>query len=1763
MIIKNKVSHLSVIWLSIALLIISSLQIFGPTNIAGAATSGIVQRVYTDKSQYTPNSSAIITVAMTNNTGSSWSGNVVMNISHLETLVSTASQNITIANGQSTNVNFNWTTPATDFQGYFVRVDAGTAGSGASAIDVSSNSTKYPRYGYLSEFPTTESASQSTSKVNQMTQDYHLNNWQFYDWMWKHEKFIKRTGGTIDSTWQDLFDRTISWSTIQNQISAVHNVNAKAMAYAMAYTAREGYQAQSGVDPTWGLYGNANHTNQLNVDFGNGSTFLWMFDPQNVNWQNYIKSEYIDAVNTAGFDGIHVDQMGQRNNVYDYNGTNVDLSTRFSSLINSSKTALTSNNPNKNNITFNIVDGTENGWAANDVSTNANVDFLYSEIWYLSDSYKQLKAYIDSLRANGNNKAAVLAGYMNYGENIGTRYEAENAAKVNVSVNTDHPGYTGTGFIDQFASAGDSVEFTINAPEAGDYSLVFRYGNSTGSTSILNLYVDGVLTNNLLFDNQTNWDTWSHKTWRQVNLTQGTHTIKVKYDAPGIGIANNTGAVNLDSLTLGTFDDNSIRLADAMMAASGATHIELGDNNQMLAHEYYPDHSKSMRDSLKNSMKDHYNFITAYENLLFDANVTNNDSGTQFAEITGVTTSGDGTGNTVWNIMKRTPDYNIVHLINLLNNDNQWRNSAATPTILTNKPTKIYVGNEENISNVYIASPDLNHGSTQQLTFTTGTDAKGKYVSFTVPELRYWDMIYMKKSFTTPTNDIYEAETAIKANVTTNTNHTGYTGTGFVDQFTTTNDGVSFIVNVTEDNDYKLRFRYANGGSTATRDVYIDGIKADTVTFANTGNWDTWGYGDLVKTLKPGYHSIVLWQNATNTGAINLDHFDLDLNTSDRSITSLYMNNWDDSVNIWMASKLSQNDTGSSGPRIGEMRIASDYSVNQIKDYTSFFRDETNSVKYNLPTNFKSEAYYDDGGILRTKYLQYGSNNMPITVSKDFAMVPNEDFTVATFTLTNNNATAINYNLLEQIHANNKTIGGTNSNNHGWWDSARNTMFVDMSGSGQYYLALGAFQAADGHQVANDTVSSITQSNVAAWYTFDNNGTVKNNNDVVAPDISVAFQDNITIPANSSVTVSFVATVQPTLSAVQTSVDTARAQSASYWLTQTQTRYNSWLTAPGKKTVNFADDGIDKTFTRGLISIKNATNPTYGPTPAATNPIAYGYKVWARDSAVTAMVLDQAGFYAEAEKYWYWLADRQSTDGSFKTTFDYWTNAYVSFVEPEHDSMGIFLIGAYNHYKLTGDTTFLNNIWTKYKKTADFLWSNLGTDAYGFGVADASIWEEQIEYNAFSQGLFVAGLDAAQYMAKAKGLSSVADDYNGAASKIRSNIQKADSFSPKGLWNSTNGYYNRALFTNGTLNTLVDASSNALIVYGVVDAMSSRALSHVNKIKTNLQHDNYGVARYDGDVFYNTSPWSPAGNEALSDEPSWPQMSTYIALNHMYRGENSTGLNYLKWIASRTAVGYMSSGEAVSRIDGRPLISTAVEPVTAAWFVLGALTYEGKADVRILPPQVNAGAQKTITVTSNVAADLTQWGNVPYYQDVKSDSGSTSADTDIAKVYVSNDATNLYVRIKNKSGALSAQGTTPKFGMMVYGTDFKNSAAASKSTGINGGTLDRPMQYMVSQLSDGSSYTKYNVQSGNWTSTGTVTSVIAPQWSATSGDIEMVVPLSTLSSTGSAATGDFSSLNIVLARQNPTTSVWSDDDSIAIHYRVMTTGENWYYGNVE
>ncbi|MBR7834282.1 hypothetical protein KDL01_13485 [Actinospica durhamensis] len=876
---------------------------------------------------------------------------------------------------------------------------------------------------------------------------------------------------------------------------------------------------------------------------------------------------------------------------------------------------------------------------------------------------------------------------------------------------------------------------------------------------------------------------------------------------------------------------------------------------------------------------------------------------------------------------------------------------------------------------------------------------------------------------------------------------------------------------------------------------------------------------------------------------------------STTSATSLYVNNWQNLTAIWNASELNQDDTGDSGPRIAELRASNQWSTNQIVDYTGFFEDATDNVKYDQAHDFASSAYLDENGVLNTTYGQYSGASTPITIKRDYVMVPNEPFLVVRYTLTNpSSSTAYNWKVLDQVHLNNTS---SSTNVAGSYDSTRTAMFGNMTGSGQDVVTLGALQSPTSYQVGNDSDCTASDAGASAWCQFDTNGALDDNASAATPNVDLGFQNTVTIPAGGTQTLYYYLGLGTTLAAAQAASDTARAQTGAYWFNTTATDYANWL-ASGTK-LSTSDSGVNTAYLRNLVVMKNSQNPTNGLFPAATNPGSYGYKAWMRDGAFAATALDAAGHYTEAADFWDWMAANQLSNGTWHTTYDEWSGAYISFVEPEYDSLGEFLVGVQKHYADTGSASFLATVWPAVQAAANFIEDNIASN--GLGAADASIWEETVQYNVFTQAYYVAGLRAAALLAQTESSSASADAWNGAASTILSGVQRSDTWSPPGLYNSA-GYYDRGIATDGTtVNSLLDSSSLALVLTGDLDADSSRAQSMAATIDADLTHDTSGIARYTDDDYYYDSPYDPAGDEALAAEPVWPNMTMFDAVYDVFSGNTAEAFTRLQYYASRSGVGYMPPGEAVAWPTGQPVVSTMSEPLTAASFVIASLTYAGSYDPRVSASNANAGAYATVNITTTPSNDWSQWTGIPYFTFPKGKSASGSAMTDIRDVYISNDANYIYVRVDNDSGAFSAYDTSPQFALLVYAQDFNHSTSLTgRSTGEYGATLDHPMNYLVGRWSDSAAYATFTAGSSGWTA-GANLSSIAPQWDTSTGRIEAAIPISAVASGGSAATGSYAYLDIELAYQNPSTGVWDDDDLGALHYRLTGSGTAWLYGN--
>jgi hypothetical protein len=122
-----------------------------------------------------------------------------------------------------------------------------------------------------------------------------------------------------------------------------------------------------------------------------------------------------------------------------------------------------------------------------------------------------------------------------------TTYQAENAyIGGGGKVDTIHPGFTGTGFVDYADNVANSfVEFTVK--QTGTRTLIFRYGNGSKVNRPTSIKVNGYSVGTLTFPPTGSWPTWKTVSIK-VNLGS-TAGAKVRVTS-----TTNAGGPNLDKM---------------------------------------------------------------------------------------------------------------------------------------------------------------------------------------------------------------------------------------------------------------------------------------------------------------------------------------------------------------------------------------------------------------------------------------------------------------------------------------------------------------------------------------------------------------------------------------------------------------------------------------------------------------------------------------------------------------------------------------------------------------------------------------------------------------------------------------------------------------------------------------------------------------------------------------------------------------------------------------------------------------------------------------------------------------------------------------------------------------------------------------------------------------------------------------------------------------------------------------------------------------
>ena len=178
----------------------------------------------------------------------------------------------------------------------------------------------------------------------------------------------------------------------------------------MAYAANDGYDTNA-IKDEWilrnddGSYWRRGLGNQWWVNTPEGTpkpeNHMTMMNVNAQGWRDFITDQYVAQKDAFGFDGTHIDTLGQTVKK-DAAGNSVDLTDGLTALVNdtAAKTGTATG--------INLPDG-----AGTDKIGPSSASYVYTELWDHNETNQQVATYLQGARNAAGNKEQIVAAYAN------------------------------------------------------------------------------------------------------------------------------------------------------------------------------------------------------------------------------------------------------------------------------------------------------------------------------------------------------------------------------------------------------------------------------------------------------------------------------------------------------------------------------------------------------------------------------------------------------------------------------------------------------------------------------------------------------------------------------------------------------------------------------------------------------------------------------------------------------------------------------------------------------------------------------------------------------------------------------------------------------------------------------------------------------------------------------------------------------------------------------------------------------------------------------------------------------------------------------------------------------------------------------------------------------------------------------------------------------------------------------------------------------
>ncbi|TPW34344.1 dextranase [Oecophyllibacter saccharovorans] len=235
---------------------------------------------------------------------------------------------------------------------------------------------------------------------------------------------------------------------------------------------------------------------------------------------------------------------------------------------------------------------------------------------------------------------------------------------------------------------------------------------------------------------------WAHRTPRNIGLDWDMGMAKKLFASRRCEVAQNSPHPC-------TFNLPGVLYQEGTMLAVGAHHAWLADGDRFISNDDFPiGRMLPTTPEMIQAEYDYQTFGVANEKLL---RLNIHPAQVAAPTVENAPASTQAAPGKIWLIQNHRSGFDVLHLLNYtkmspvsFHDVSDLEGIAAPAEPLKDLRVRMYVSAPRQLGTLYFASPDLKHGQPQVVKYQSGQDRSGRFITFTVPELHYWDMLWLE-----------------------------------------------------------------------------------------------------------------------------------------------------------------------------------------------------------------------------------------------------------------------------------------------------------------------------------------------------------------------------------------------------------------------------------------------------------------------------------------------------------------------------------------------------------------------------------------------------------------------------------------------------------------------------------------------------------------------------------------------------------------------------------------------------------------------------------------------------------------------------------------------------------------------------------------------------------------------------------------------------------------------------------------------------------